>query len=115
LKPNVPKVKIKKPEIANVRNISFSGGILTQTPQEVFSENPITLSDVATIASGIFQSNAPSMIGGTVVEGIPEAPENRKVYARRNASWVELKTFTIDICVDGVVKKLDVYVAGPSY
>ena len=36
-------------------------------------------------------------------------------YNYERSSNAGQQTFTVDICVDGVVKKLDIYVAGPPY
>lgn len=86
-------------------------------PKRSFTQTAFNVqSGVSLIGGRLVQNSMPSPVarveGGG---GIPEAPIDGKVYARKDALWVELKTITIDICVNDVAKKLDVCVTGDPY
>jgi hypothetical protein len=51
-----------------------------------------------------------SMIGGRLVRSSSSGASTGAKTDTNNFT-----TFTVDVCVDGVTKKLDVYVAGPPY
>jgi hypothetical protein len=81
-------------------------------PAQSFTQASFNVqSDISMVGGRLLRSSTPSDGGG----GIPEAPIDGKVYARQNSAWIELKTYTVSICMDGIEKNIDVYVSGNPY
>jgi hypothetical protein len=82
-------------------------------PKQGFTQTAFNVqSDISLIGGRLVRNSVPEASGNG---GIEDPPTDNKVYGRKNNAWFELQTYTVQVCVDGVQKSLNIYVEGEPY
>jgi hypothetical protein len=86
-------------------------------PKQGFTQTAFNVqSDISLIGGRLVRNSVPESGGnGGNGGGIEDPPTDNKVYGRKNNAWFELKKYTVQVCVDGVQKSLNIYVEGEPY
>lgn len=99
MKPNQPTDTITKKMYASVGGLSVVGDYMTNTPQEEFAPNKqLESGDVADIATGVFQSNTPSMIKSALAK---ERESQTQITLNSPSSSIKIDSATPEIDLTG--------------